>query len=110
MDSSSTVPEYKKLSSFQDRIPGHRKNSRLHPATLVRWCLRGVRLPDGSRVKLQAVRVGCRWLTTDAWFDKFITTLTEAYTGCEDTQSPRSPTQRRRAAEAADRELKAMGI
>jgi hypothetical protein len=110
MDPSVNSLEYKKLSSFRDRIPGHRQNSKLHLATLTRWCLRGVQLPDGTRVKLRAVRVGCRWLTTDAWFDEFVTALTLAHNGCGDTQIPRSPAQRMKAAEAVGRELEAMGM
>jgi hypothetical protein len=62
-------------------------------------------MPDGSRVRLRGVRAGSRWLTTDPWVDEFVAALTAAHTDSEPVPTPRSPVQRRRAAEAAGREL-----
>ena len=110
MDPADKDRKYKKLSAFQDQIPGHRTNARVHLSTLLRWCLRGVRLPDGSRVKLQAVRVGSRWFTTDVWFDEFIATLTAAHTGCDKSPVSQTPVHTHKTQEAVERELDALGV
>lgn len=46
---ASNLP-YRKLSEFLNRVPGHRRNERLHPSTLARWCSVGVKLPNGTRL------------------------------------------------------------
>ncbi len=94
------------LSQAAARFPGHRGGKRLHPATLTRWILAGVKAIDGRRVKLEALRVGSRWLTSEAALHRFADALTSA--PAADTPS-RSPTARRTASERADTELRAMG-
>jgi hypothetical protein len=50
-------------------------------STLVRWATRGLRKPDGVVVKLTAVQVGTRWMTTCRLAEDFaarVTTGTEA--------------------------------
>jgi Protein of unknown function (DUF1580) len=93
------------LTQAAGRYPGHRGADRLHPATLTRWILRGVRALDGRRVRLEAVRIGCRWLTSEAALARYAAAL--AATG--DPTPPRSPAARNRAAEAAGRELEQLG-
>jgi hypothetical protein len=93
------------LKQAAAKYPGHRGAERLHPATLTRWILRGVRAVDGRRVRLEAERVGCRWCTSEAALGRFVVALSAA-TG----DSPlRSPAERNRASEQAGAELKAMG-
>jgi hypothetical protein len=94
------------LSQAATRFPGHRGADRLHPATLTRWILKGVRALDGRRVRLEAVRVGSRWLTSEAALARFADAL-----GTPDAPvpPPRSPATRRKASEQADSELKRMG-
>ena len=94
------------LSQAAARYPGHRGAKRLHPATLTRWILNGVRAIDGRRVKLEAVRLGCRWLTSEAALRRFAEALTAPP---PDSPPTRTPTDRRRASEQADAELRAMG-
>lgn len=96
---------YRSLSDVRSRFPGARKNAILHLATMIRWCTRGIRQPDGSRVRLRAIRAGSRWLTTDAWVDEFIAVLTVAHIPDQGAPIPRSPTQRNRASQAAAKEL-----
>ena len=72
-------------------------------------------LPDGRRLRLRAIRFGSSWLTTDAWFADYVNTLTEAHTQTPaDGQAPdagivRSPTARRKAADAAVKALEELG-
>jgi len=112
MITSHPVADLKKLSAYQDRVPGHRQNARLHLSTLIRWCAVGVKLPDGGRLRLRAIRAGSRWLTTDEWFAEFLTALTVAHTADSGTTSPpsRTPAQRQAASRRAAAELAQVGI
>jgi len=94
------------LAQAAARFPGHRGAERLHPATLTRWILRGVRSVDGHRVKLEALRVGCRWLTSEPALRRFADAL-----GAPPTDAPpmRTPTARHTASARAAAELRAMG-
>ena len=44
------------LSQAAARYPGHRGANRVHPATLARWIINGVRALGGERVRLEAIR------------------------------------------------------
>jgi len=94
------------LSQAAARFPGHRGAERLHPATLTRWILRGVRAVDGRRVKLEATRFGCRWLTSEAELQRFADALAAP---AADAPLVRTPTDRQAASTRADAELRAMG-
>lgn len=94
------------LSQAAARFPGHRGAERLHPATMTRWILRGVRAVDGRRVKLEATRFGCRWLTSEAALQRFADAL---ITPPADSTPTRTPTARQKASARADAELRAMG-
>src|SRR5688500_16274847 len=94
------------LSKAASRYPGHRGAARLHPATLTRWILTGVKALDGSRVKLEAVRVGCRWLTSEAALARYAAAL-----GTPGEPAPaRSPAARTLASESAAQQLQDMGV
>jgi len=88
------------------KFPGHRGADRLHPATLTRWIQTGVRALDGRRVKLEAVRVGCRWLTSEPALRRF----SEALQSMPADSPLRSPTTRQKASTRAAAELKRMGV
>jgi hypothetical protein len=93
------------LTQAAAKYPGHRGAARLHPATLTRWILHGVRAIDGRRVRLEAERVGCRWCTSEAALARFCAAL-----GSQVDETPhRSPAQRNRDSEAAARELERRG-
>jgi hypothetical protein len=96
------------LSQAAEKFPGHRGAKRLHPATLTRWILKGVRGTDGRIVKLEASRVGGRWLTSEPALRRFSAALTAAGTAT-DTPPVRIPTARQSASERAAAELRAMG-
>ena len=93
------------LCQAASRYPGHRGAGRLHPSTLTRWILRGVRGVGGERIRLEAVRVGCRWLTSEAALERFAAALG----GAEEPSTPRTPASRNNAAENAGRELEQLG-
>lgn len=90
----------KGLGVIARQYPGNRGADRLHPATLTRWILKGIISADGRRVKLDAVRVGHRWLTSEAAVTRFFAALADAPT----TEAPatRAPAVRRREVERAE--------
>lgn len=93
------------LAEAASRFPGARRAVRLHPATLTRWILKGSRALDGRRVTLEAVRLGSRWLTSEAALARFAGAL-----GARPDDTPiRSPGARSRASDAAARRLIEMG-
>lgn len=109
MSNASTAPlngeSLITLSQAAARYPGHRGAVRLHPATLTRWILTGVKGLDGRRVKLEAVRVGGRWLTSEAALHRFSAAL-----GVTDAPAPpRTLSAQRAASERDAAALKAMG-
>jgi hypothetical protein len=77
-----------------------------HPATMTRWALQGVRLKDGSKIKLEAIRVGNRLMTSRAAVVRFL----EAQQDLPAAPAPRSASQRERDATRADQELEQLGI
>jgi len=91
------------------RGPSTRQGKRLHPSTVLRWVLHGVRTPTGQRVRLEAVRLGGRWVTSVSALERFIAAQTPSLDG-ESHPTPRSRGQRLRATERAADELESMGI
>jgi hypothetical protein len=94
------------LAQAATRFPGHRGAKRLHPATLTRWILNGVKAIDGRRVKLEALRFGSRWLTSEPALQRFADSLSTPPT---DGTPTRTPSVRQTASNHADAELRAMG-
>jgi Protein of unknown function (DUF1580) len=80
----------------KELLPGKRTNAHIHPVTMARWALHGVRLLDGTRLYLQVIRCGSRFLTSRAAVIRFLDAQTRA------CQSGRVPTAGgRNQAEAA---------
>lgn len=82
----------------------------IHPATICRWVQSGVKLPDGQRLRLRAIRAGSKWLVAESDWASFLDVQTAARLPDSSASTIRSPAQRRRASEAAARELERLGI
>lgn len=80
-----------------------------HPTTPTRHHLRGVTLPDGRVVRLEAVRIAGRLMTSRAAVARFITAQQPDEEPAV-APAPRSPSARRRASEAAAEQLARAGI
>ncbi len=52
----------------------------VHAATIIRWITRGVRV-KGQVIKLEALRLGGRWVTSTQALDRFMARLTAASAG-----------------------------
>jgi hypothetical protein len=89
--------------------PPARNGKKTHISTILRWILHGAKAPDGSRVRLEALRLGGRWFTTREAIQRFAAALTPRLGGTA-FPCPRSAGARSRASERAEAELRRMGI
>ena len=91
------------------RLPPGRGGRPVSFSCVFRWLTRGVPGPDGHRVKLEGVRVGGRWLTSQEALARWAERLTPRL---DDQPAPttRTPTQRTKASDRAAKELEAIGI
>ena len=91
------------------RLPPGRGGRPVSFSCVLRWITTGIPGPDGKRVKLEAARLGGRWLTSEEALARWAERLTPRLDG-EPALAPRSPAKRSKAAEGATRELEKMGI
>lgn len=80
-----------------------------HPSTPTRHHLRGVTLPDGSVIRLEAVRIAGRLMTSRPAIVRFLTAQ-QIIPDSSPSTTPRSPTACSRAAAAAAKQLDELGI
>jgi len=98
------------LSAAGRLFPGHRGGTSVDPSTVFRWVTKGTRTAEGRVVKLEAVRVGGRWLTSRGAVARFVAALTEAASPAGETTAPsRTPQQRQKAAQRAAAALERWG-
>jgi hypothetical protein len=88
-------------------FPPYRKNRPVNTSTVFRWITEGVKLPDGTHLKLEAARVGGRYRTSAQAIERFIRRQNEPP---PEQPRPRTAKQRTMAAERADKELARIGI
>lgn len=93
-------------------LPGQRGGTCLNGSTIFRHITKGVRAPNGELIRLEAVRMGHRWLTSLEALARFADRLAAASLAAIDsTSSPapvETPKQRRTAADRASREADAI--
>jgi hypothetical protein len=101
---------YETLLSLSDaarRLPPYRQSRPVSLSCIMRWILAGVRTPRG-RVRLEAIRLGGRWLTSVEALERFAVAQTPDL--AERPQLPRTSTMRRRASTRAEAQLQQLGI
>ena len=99
------------LLSFAEaarKLPPFRAGRPVNPSTVFRWAFSGVRLPSGELLRLEAVRIGGRWLTSSEALERFAARQTPQF--AEPTPTPRSSSARQKAAAAASRECEKLGL
>ena len=89
-------------------LPPSRCGRPVHLSCIFRWVRDGVRLLDGSRVRLEAIRLGGRWLTSVEALERFAAAQTPNL--ADRPQLPRTFTIRRLASERAEAHLQKLGI
>jgi hypothetical protein len=97
------------LAEAAKLIPPARQGKRTHLSTLLRWIQRGARNPAGEIIRLEAIRLGSRWMTSREALQRFAERLTPT-TDAPAPSTPRTPTARQRANARAARELDRIGI
>ena len=89
-------------------LPRGRNGAKPHISTLVRWITDGAPATDGRRVRLSAVRVGGKWITSRAALREFSALLTPHLE--PDMPPPLTPSKRRREEEERGKRLEKVGI
>jgi hypothetical protein len=89
-------------------LPPGRRGRPVTLSCLLRWVLTGVRTPSGV-VRLDAMRLGGRWLTSREALQRFAEKQTPNLTE-QASPAPRPPAARERAVQRAEHELRQIGI
>jgi hypothetical protein len=102
------------LRELVKNIPTAGRGQSPHIASAIRWCTKGVRAHDGSRIRLQALKTPGGWMSRGAWVMDFFERMTADRVAAADSATgaplPVSPAQRRREIARADRALDAARI
>jgi hypothetical protein len=96
------------LSQAARMLPPGRRGRPVTLSCLLRWVLDGVKSPSG-RVRLEAVRMGGRWITSVEALERFACRQTPSVPQ-ESLQSSSTPSARERASKRAAAELSKIGI
>ena len=105
----TTLEQLHSLADATGFVPPARQGKKTHLSTLLRWILSGAKAPDGTLVRLDAVRLGGRWFTSREALQRFGEALTPRLDG-EQVTTPRSPAVRQRSNERAAKQLERAGI
>jgi|SRR5579885_1233229 len=97
------------LAQAARRFPPYRQGRPVSPATIWRWCRRGVRVPGIGAVYLECVRLSGRWLTSLEAISRFVERQTPRM-GDTPAAMPRTSGQSQRAAKRAAAALDRLGI
>src|SRR5262245_56861478 len=97
------------LAAATGLVPPARGGRRTHLSTLLRWIHAGARAADGTIVRLEALRLGGRWVTSREALQRFAERLTPCRDG-DAAPTPRTPLKRQRHSERAARELEKVGL
>jgi hypothetical protein len=98
------------LSAAGRLFPGHRGGKSVAPSTVFRWVTKGLRTTAGRVVRLEAARVGGRWLTSNPALARFVAALTKDAVPTESPLTPPcNPSARHRASRNAGAALESMG-
>jgi hypothetical protein len=98
------------LAAACDFVPPARRGRRTALSTMLRWIMRGVRNHADQVVRLEAVRIGSRWMTTREALQRFAERLTPAADAPVPAPPTRTPERRQRASERAAAELERFGL
>src|SRR5262245_69457 len=97
------------LSHASKFLPSARRGRPVTLSCLLRWVFDGVKSPEGKRVRLEALRLGGKWVTSMEALQRFAECQTPVF-GQPDKAILRSPTKRMKAAQRAEKELERAGF
>lgn len=84
------------LNAATRLLPAGRNGRPVSLSCIFRWITEGILAPDGTRVRLEASRLGGRWLTTFEAIERFADRQTPRFEE-NSTRKPRTPAARQRA-------------
>jgi hypothetical protein len=96
------------LSQAAKLLPPGRGNRPASLSCVLIWVLNGIKSPSGQIVRLEAIRLGGRWLTSRQALQRFAEAQTPRL-GIAQTPT-RTPAKRQRASERAAKELEILGM
>lgn len=91
-------------------LPPARQGRPVSPSCVFRWIKDGVRTPDGRTVRLEAVRLSGRWLTSREALQRFAEAQTPEFADSTPTNARPTVKAQKRAADRAGAELEGLGI
>ena len=89
-------------------FPPRRQQRPVTIGCLVRWIRQGVRVPGGTWVRLEAVRLAGKWITSQPAIERFLAAQTPAL--ADRPAAPQSSSGSRQAAVRAGQKLRELGI
>jgi hypothetical protein len=89
------------LSQAAHSLPSCRGGRPISPATIWRWIVAGTRRLDGRVVRLEATRIGSRWLTSQEALARYSQAL---------TSNGQAPVPTAKVKKSTKRKLEAAGI
>ena len=95
------------LTQAAKLLPPSRRGRPVSLGCFLRWVLDGMKTPQGV-IRLEAIRLGGRWLTSKEALQRFAEALTPRL-DCR-PQTPRSGGRRQRESERAAKQLQQLGI
>ena len=95
------------LAAAGKLFPGSRGADRVNPSTVYRWTVKGVCSTNGV-IKLESFRAGSRVFTTKQAVERFVAALSAPAEPVA-ASAVRTPSARRKAADAAGEALKKLG-
>jgi hypothetical protein len=96
------------LSQAARMLPPGRRGRPVSLSCVLRWVLDGAKAPDGTLVRLEAVRLGGRWITSVEALARFADRQTPKLEN--GPEPPRSLAKRHVASERAAAQLERIGI
>ena len=87
----------------------YRAGKPTHPSTCTRWAVNGVRLADGTVVRLDAVRLNGRLVSSRQAFIRFVQAQQQQPADGPAADAVRTPAARRKASVEAARQLEKLG-
>jgi hypothetical protein len=97
------------LAEAAAKLPPFRRGRPVTASCVLPWILSGVKLASGEVVKLEATRIGRRWITSAEALQRFADRQTPTLDRAPPATPP-PPATRRRSSERAEKALAKLGI
>jgi hypothetical protein len=105
----SITADVMRVGQVAAKVKSTKNDRTIHSTTVLKWIKRGVRLPDGTTLKLRATKRPGGWMIAPADLGEFLEVYAAA--AAEEVSSPAPVGDRRRKElDLVDRRLEAAGL